>query len=113
MILTVAAPHALWLTPEKDLPGFARDARNAMKETGKALIAYDQWGENPARAGGAVTFNVLTTVFTGGAGGGASGAGKAASAAKALSFANKASRVVDPTTYLFKAPARASPRSAM
>ncbi|WGP10217.1 hypothetical protein [Streptomyces sp. SH5] len=102
VILTVAAPHALWLTPEKDLPGFARDARNAMKETGKALIAYDQWGENPARAGGAVTFNVLTTVFTGGAGGGAWGAGKAAAAAKALSFANKASRVVDPTTYLFK-----------
>ncbi|MEU9674566.1 hypothetical protein AB0D92_13655 [Streptomyces parvus] len=102
VILTVAAPHALWLTPEKDLPGFARDARNAMKETGKALIAYDQWGENPARAGGAVTFNVLTTVFTGGAGGGASGAGKAAAAAKALSFANKASRVVDPTAYLFK-----------
>lgn len=51
VILTVAAPHVLWLTPEKDLPGFARDARNAMKETGKALIAYDQWGENPARAG--------------------------------------------------------------
>ncbi|WP_234389256.1 hypothetical protein [Streptomyces sp. CS149] len=102
VVLTVAAPHALWLTPEKDLPGFARDARNAMKETGKALIAYDQWGENPARAGGAVTFNVLTTVFTGGAGGGASGSGKAAAAAKALSFANKASRVVDPTTYLFK-----------
>ncbi|MGY5000048.1 hypothetical protein [Streptomyces griseus] len=102
VILTVAAPHVLWLTPEKDLPGFARDARNAMKETGKALIAYDQWGENPARAGGAVTFNALTTIFTGGAGGGVSGAGKAAAAAKALSFANKASRVVDPTTYLFK-----------
>ncbi|MFH9609155.1 hypothetical protein ACH4K1_16725, partial [Streptomyces sp. NPDC017448] len=102
VILTVTAPHVLWLTPEKHLPGFVRDARNAMKETGKALIAYDQWGENPARAGGAVTFNVLTTVFTGGAGGGVSGAGKAAAAAKALSFANKAGRVVDPTTYLFK-----------
>ncbi|MFJ6811269.1 hypothetical protein ACIQRK_35635 [Streptomyces anulatus] len=102
VILTIAAPHVLWLTPEDKLPGFARDARNAMKETGKALIAYDQWGENPARAGGAVTFNVLTTVFTGGAGGGVSGAGKAAVAAKALSFANKAGRFVDPTTYLFK-----------
>ncbi|MFH9609653.1 hypothetical protein ACH4K1_19295, partial [Streptomyces sp. NPDC017448] len=101
VVLTVTAPHVLWLTPEKHLPGFVRDARNAMKETGKALIAYDQWGENPARAGGAVTFNVLTTVFTGGAGGGVSGAGKAAAAAKALSFANKAGRVVDPTTYLF------------
>ncbi|MFD4234981.1 hypothetical protein [Streptomyces sp. NPDC058542] len=102
VILTVAAPHVLWLTPEDKLPGFARDARNAMKETGKALIAYDQWGENPARAGGAVTFNVLTTVFTGGSGGAVSGAGKAAVAAKALSFANKAGRYADPTTYLFK-----------
>ncbi|MFJ2024200.1 hypothetical protein ACIODW_10395 [Streptomyces sp. NPDC087897] len=102
VILTVTAPHVLWLTPEKHLPGFVRDARNAMKETGKALIAYDQWGENPARAGGAVTFNVLTTVFTGGTGGGVSGAGKAATAAKAISFANRASRAVDPTTYLFK-----------
>ncbi|MFD8404565.1 hypothetical protein ACFV1G_07760 [Streptomyces anulatus] len=102
VILTIAAPHVLWLTPEDKLPGFARDARRAMTETGKALIAYDQWGENPARAGGAVTFNVLTTVFTGGAGGGVSGAGKAAVAAKALSFANKAGRFVDPTTYLFK-----------
>lgn len=102
VILTIAAPHVLWLTPEDKLPGFARDARKAMTETGKALIAYDQWSENPARAGGAVTFNVLTTVFTGGAGGGVSGAGKAAVAAKALSFANKAGRFVDPTTYLFK-----------
>ncbi|MEU4027383.1 hypothetical protein [Streptomyces anulatus] len=102
VILTIAAPHVLWLTPEDKLPGFARDARKAMTETGKALIAYDQWGENPARAGGAVTFNVLTTVFTGGAGAGVSGAGKAAVAAKALSFANKAGRFVDPTTYLFK-----------
>ncbi len=59
-------------------------------------------GREPARAGGAVTFNVLTTVFTGGTGAGVSGAGKAALAAKAISFANKASRVVDPTTYLFK-----------
>ncbi|WP_257138528.1 hypothetical protein [Streptomyces sp. rh34] len=102
VILTVAAPHVLWLTPEDKLPGFARDARKAMTETGKALIAYDQWGENPARAGGAVTFNVLTTVFTGGTGGAASGAGKAAMAAKALSIANKAGRYADPTTYLFK-----------
>ncbi|MFI1248351.1 hypothetical protein ACH4TY_16865 [Streptomyces anulatus] len=102
VILTIAAPHVLWLTPEDKLPGFARDARKAMTETGKALIAYDQWGENPARAGGAVTFNVLTTVFTGGTGGAASGAGKAAVAAKALSIANKAGRFADPTTYLFK-----------
>ncbi|WP_420168834.1 hypothetical protein [Streptomyces violaceoruber] len=92
----------LLATPEEHLPSWLRGTSRAMKETGKALIAYDQWGENPARAGGAVTFNVLTTVFTGGTGAGVSGAGKAALAAKAISFANKASRVVDPTTYLFK-----------
>lgn len=102
IILTVAAPGLLWATPENRLPGFARDSRRAMKETGKALLAWDQWGENPSRAAGAVTFNVLTTVFTGGAGGGVSGAGKAAVAAKALSFAGKAGRIIDPMTYVFK-----------
>ncbi|MFF8713746.1 hypothetical protein ACF07T_20270 [Streptomyces sp. NPDC015184] len=51
--------HSAWL----------RDSNTAVKETGKALIAWDQWGSNPSRAAGAVTFNVLTTVFTGGTGG--------------------------------------------
>ncbi|MFD7630677.1 hypothetical protein ACFV7Q_32430, partial [Streptomyces sp. NPDC059851] len=79
-----------------------RDSRTAMKETGKALLAWDQWGSNPSRAAGAVTFNVLTTVFTGGAGGAVAGAGKAGAVAKALSFAGKAGRAVDPMTYIFK-----------
>ncbi|MFB7977590.1 hypothetical protein [Streptomyces vinaceus] len=73
-----------------------------MKETGKALLAWDQWGSNPARAGGAVTFNVITTICTGGTGGGVSGAGKAGAVAKALSLAGKAGKVVDPMTYVFK-----------
>ncbi|MHC3391163.1 hypothetical protein ACLQ2E_17165 [Streptomyces lavendulocolor] len=93
---------AYWMADDKQLPGWIRDSRTAMKETGKALVAWDQWGSNPARAAGAVTFNVLTTVFTGGAGGAVSGAGKAGAAARALSFAGKAGRAIDPTTYLFK-----------
>ncbi|TXS35977.1 hypothetical protein [Streptomyces sp. OR43] len=93
---------AYWMTPEDQLPSYLRDSRTAMKETGKALLAWDQWGENPSRAAGAVTFNVITTVFTGGAGGAASGAGKAALAAKALSTAGKVGRFVDPMTYVFK-----------
>ncbi|MFF8715677.1 hypothetical protein ACF07T_30235 [Streptomyces sp. NPDC015184] len=84
--------HSAWL----------RDSNTAVKETGKALIAWDQWGSNPSRAAGAVTFNVLTTVFTGGTGGAASGAGKAGLAAKALSLTSKTARAVDPMTYLFK-----------
>ncbi|MET7647544.1 hypothetical protein ABZS83_28715 [Streptomyces sp. NPDC005426] len=94
--------NLLWAVPEDKLPSYLRDSRRAMKETGKALLAWDQWAENPSRAAGAVTFNVITTVFTGGTGGAASGAGKAALAAKALSTAGKVGRFVDPMTYVFK-----------
>nr|BFD84737.1 hypothetical protein StreXyl84_41380 [Streptomyces sp. Xyl84] len=91
-----------WALPDDKLPSWFRDSRRAMKETGKALVAWDEWGKNPARAAGAVTFNVVTTVFTGGAGGAASGAGKAGAVAKALSVAGKAGRVIDPMTYVAK-----------
>ncbi|WP_328900258.1 hypothetical protein OHR86_10090 [Streptomyces sp. NBC_00441] len=91
-----------WGLPDDKLPAYLRDSRKAMKETGKALLAWDQWSENPSRALGAVAFNVVTTVFTGGTGGAASGAGKAAVAAKALSTVGKVGRVVDPMTYVFK-----------
>ncbi|GAB7063029.1 hypothetical protein JCM12681A_47390 [Streptomyces mexicanus] len=91
-----------WALPDDKLPSWIRDSRTAMKETGKALVAWDEWGKNPARAAGAVTFNVLTTVFTGGAGGAASGAGKAGAVAKVLSAAGKAGKVIDPMTYVAK-----------
>ncbi|MFC7636283.1 hypothetical protein ACFQWA_09225 [Streptomyces thermogriseus] len=93
---------AFWTLPDDKLPSWIRDSRTAMKETGKALVAWDEWGKNPARAAGAVTFNVLTTVFTGGAGGAAAGAGKAGAVAKALSVAGKAGRAIDPMTYIAK-----------
>ncbi|MEV0601246.1 ADP-ribosyltransferase [Streptomyces sp. NPDC050315] len=93
---------AFWALPDDKLPSWLRDSRTAMKETGKALVAWDQWGKNPARAAGAVTFNVVTTVFTGGAGGAAAGAGKAGAVAKALSVAGKAGKVIDPMTYITK-----------
>ncbi|WP_030763948.1 hypothetical protein [Streptomyces sp. NRRL F-2664] len=88
--------------PADKLPSWLRDSRTAMKETGKALLAWDQWGSNPSRAAGAVTFNVVTTIFTGGAGGAAAGAGKAGAVAKTLSFAGKAGHAIDPMTYIFK-----------
>ncbi|MEV7543059.1 hypothetical protein AB0O29_11080, partial [Streptomyces sp. NPDC089915] len=62
-------------------------------------VAWDEWGKNPARAAGAVTFNVLTTVFTGGSG----AAAKAGTAAKVISVAGKAGRLIDPITYIGKA----------
>ncbi len=91
-----------WTLPDDKLPSWIRDSRTAMKETGKALVAWDEWGKNPGRAAGAVTFNVLTTVFTGGAGGAAAGAGKAGAVAKVLSVAGKAGKVIDPMTYIAK-----------
>ncbi|MFD0376232.1 hypothetical protein [Streptomyces sp. NPDC127112] len=90
---------AFWMLPDKDLPPWIRDSRTAVKETGKALVAWDEWGKNPARAAGAVTFNVLTTVFTGGAG----TAAKAGTVAKVISVAGKAGRLIDPMTYIGKA----------
>ncbi|MFE9764301.1 ADP-ribosyltransferase [Streptomyces sp. NPDC005808] len=91
-----------WSLPDDKLPSWLRDSRTAMKETGKALVAWDEWGRNPGRAAGAVTFNVLTTVFTGGSGGAVAGAGKAGAIAKVLSVAGKAGRVIDPMTYIAK-----------
>ncbi|MFI0775319.1 ADP-ribosyltransferase, partial [Streptomyces sp. NPDC021212] len=96
------AREAFWGLPDDKLPSWLRDSRNTMKQTGKALVAWDEWGKNPGRAAGAVTFNVVTTVFTGGAGGAAAGAGKAGAVAKALSVAGKAGRVIDPMTYVAK-----------
>ncbi|MFF4156586.1 hypothetical protein [Streptomyces sp. NPDC001678] len=90
---------AYWMAPEDKLPSWLRDSRTAMKETGKALVAYDQWGKNPARAAGGVTFNVLTTVFTGGSG----AAAKGGAVAKTVSVLGKAGRIVDPITYVGKA----------
>ncbi|MFB6614141.1 hypothetical protein ACFCV9_07975 [Streptomyces sp. NPDC056367] len=88
--------------PDDKLPSWLRDSRTAMKETGKALLAWDQWGSNPGRAAGAVTFNVITTIATGGSGSAAAGAGKAGAVAKALSAAGKVGHYVDPMTYVFK-----------
>ncbi|MEU4124684.1 hypothetical protein [Streptomyces virginiae] len=102
-ISTIPGVGPLFLAaPDDKLPSWLRDSRTAMKETGKALLAWDQWGSNPSRAAGAVTFNVVTTIFTGGAGGAASGAGKAGAVAKTLSFAGKAGHAIDPMTYIFK-----------
>ncbi|MFI9563589.1 hypothetical protein [Streptomyces rishiriensis] len=87
-----------WTMPEDKLPAYLRDSRNTVKEAGKALVAWDEWGKNPARAGGAVTFNVLTTVFTGGAG----TAAKGGAVARTLGALGKTARLVDPMTYLGK-----------
>ncbi|WP_414168300.1 ADP-ribosyltransferase [Streptoverticillium reticulum] len=89
---------AFWAMPADKMPSWLRDSRTAVKETGKALVAWDEWSKNPARAAGGVTFNVLTTVFTGGSG----GAAKAGAIAKTVSVLGKAGEVIDPMTYVAK-----------
>ncbi|MEU6219882.1 ADP-ribosyltransferase [Streptomyces sp. NPDC047022] len=93
------AAAVFWASPDAELPSWLRDSRTAMKRTGKALVAWNEWGRNPARAAGAVTFNAVTTVLTGGEGA-AAGAGVVA---KAVSVAGRAGRAIDPMTYVGKA----------
>ncbi|MEU9925768.1 hypothetical protein AB0H51_31565 [Streptomyces griseoluteus] len=101
--LTSVTMGTWWLLPEDKQPSWLRDSRKAYKETAKGFIAYDQWKTNPARAAGAVGFNVLTIIGTEGAGSAVTGAGKAGAAARALSLAGKVGRVIDPMTYAGKA----------
>lgn len=100
-VLISATPlgYAYWMLPDDKLPSYLRESRDTVIETGKALVAYDQWGTNPARASGAVTFNVLTTVFSGGAG----AAAKGGAAARTVAVLGKAGKLVDPLTYIGKA----------
>ncbi|MFK4109010.1 hypothetical protein [Streptomyces sp. NPDC002176] len=101
--LTSVTMGTWWLLPEDKQPSWLRDSQKAYKETAKGFIAYDQWKTNPARAAGAVGFNVLTVIGTEGAGSAVSGAGKAGAAARTLSIAGKVGRAIDPMTYAGKA----------
>ncbi|MEU4200780.1 hypothetical protein AB0F64_12605 [Streptomyces sp. NPDC026294] len=93
---------AYWMLPGKMLPSWLRESRRATIDTGKALLAWDQWESNGSRAAGAVTFNAVTALFTRGGGSAVQGASKAGLAAKGLSVAGKVGSVVDPMTYVIK-----------
>ncbi|MFE2186019.1 hypothetical protein [Streptomyces sp. NPDC059455] len=85
-------------TPDSMLPGFLKSTKHTMINAGKAMVAWDEWGKNPARAAGGVTFNVLTAIATDGAG----SAAKSGAVARTLSVAGKVGKVVDPMTYVLK-----------
>ncbi|KUL34910.1 hypothetical protein ADL22_29250 [Streptomyces sp. NRRL F-4489] len=103
LIMTMPALLPAYLmTPGRMLPSWFRDSRTAMLETGKALVAWDQWESNGSRAAGAVTFNAITAVITRGGGAAVEGATKAGVAVRAVSVAGKVGEVIDPMTYVFK-----------
>ncbi|MEU7135196.1 hypothetical protein [Streptomyces sp. NPDC046261] len=73
----------------------------ALRNFGKSLVAWDEWGKNPSRAFGTVLFNGLTL------GSGSllklGKAGKVGAGAEALTALGKAGAFVDPASYLGKA----------
>ncbi|MDQ0790370.1 hypothetical protein [Streptomyces sp. B3I8] len=91
--------------------------KKALRDFGKSLIAYDEWGTNPARAGGTVAFNVLTLgagsfLKLGKAGSLGAKAGEMGEAGKAATAASRTARIAnalgkggrlaDPMTYIAK-----------
>ncbi|GHD48968.1 hypothetical protein [Streptomyces galbus] len=101
--LTSATFGTWWLVPADRQPAWLRESREAHKGMVKGLVAWDTWQTNPARAAGAVTFNVLTVLGTEGAGSAASGAARTGAAARTLSVVGKVGRAIDPMTYAGKA----------
>ncbi|KJY18946.1 MULTISPECIES: hypothetical protein [unclassified Streptomyces] len=73
----------------------------ALRNFGKSLVAWDEWGKDPARAGGTVVFNVLTI----GAGSflKLGRAGKLGVGSEIATVVGKAGVLVDPMSYLGKA----------
>ncbi|WP_030549365.1 YwqJ-related putative deaminase [Streptomyces albus] len=83
-----------YAVPDSALPQWMKDSKEVAKQTGKALLAWDTWSENPARAAGAVTFNVLTSIT------GAGNIAKGGTVAKVASVAGKAGAFLDPMTHI-------------
>ncbi|MFH9423164.1 hypothetical protein [Streptomyces sp. NPDC017529] len=75
------------------------EQKAAFREILKGFVAWDQWGENKARAAGAASFNVFTTIATIGAGGAVrAGTGAAGKAAEVSNAIGKIGRAIDPVT---------------
>jgi hypothetical protein len=88
---------------------FAQGNKVYAKEFAKGFAAWDQWKENPARAAGTVTFNLLTL------GVGplrAASAGRAGTAAKVASTVAKVGEAIDPIGAAVKVTGHAIPRIA-
>ncbi|MEU8584594.1 hypothetical protein [Streptomyces abikoensis] len=85
--------------PDSWLPKVGRDYKKAANGTSKGLVAWDEWGKNPYRAFGTLTFNGLTLLTPVGE---ATAATKAGVTAKAVTTAAKVVEAIDPATYAVK-----------
>ncbi|MDT0452392.1 hypothetical protein [Streptomyces hesseae] len=85
--------------PDSWLPKVGREYKAAANNASKGLVAWDEWGKNPARAFGTTTFNGLTLL----AGPGKFVAGtKTGMLAKTASTVAKVGEAIDPATYAAK-----------
>ncbi|MFD8997057.1 hypothetical protein [Streptomyces abikoensis] len=79
----------------------------ALRNFGKSLVAWDEWGKDPARAFGTVLFNGLTIgagpLLKLGKAGELGQAGKLSAGAKVAGALGKAGALADPMSYLGKA----------
>ena len=58
-----AVPGGMQLDQAIGIPGFDRGAMgDTLLTAGKSIIAYDEWGNDPARAAGMATFNVVSAI---------------------------------------------------
>ncbi|GAA2713149.1 MULTISPECIES: hypothetical protein [Streptomyces] len=76
----------------------------ALRNFGKSMVAWDEWGKDPSRAFGTVLFNAVTL----GSGtalklGRAGEAGRLAAGAKVLTTVGRIGEIADPMTYVGKA----------
>lgn len=91
MLGLALVPGALVVNSQMSLFGLEQGAlQNTLVQAGKGLVAWDMWGEDPARAAGAVGFNVLATLGTGGAGAALTGTGRAATVTRTAAQASRA-----------------------
>ncbi|ANN19468.1 hypothetical protein SD37_30190 [Amycolatopsis orientalis] len=88
-VATYSTPGLAQLDQTVGIPGFERGAMgDTLKGAGKELVAWDTWSEDPSRAAGKATFNIVSSVLgTKGAGAGLRGAGAAAAGSKVSAVA--------------------------
>jgi hypothetical protein len=89
-----------YLLPDGPVKDWFEDSQQTTQDAAKGMVAWDTWDEDPSRAAGATTFNILTTIATGGAGTAAASSSAAARAASAAArAAANAGHVLDPLTW--------------
>jgi uncharacterized protein YoaH (UPF0181 family) len=82
------------LNSRYDLPGLKKGTlTRTLKETGKGLVAWDEWGRNPSRAAGTVGYTVASALIPTKLGAPAKGAAVAEDVAGAAGDAGKVSHL--------------------